>query len=182
MPNGATLRTAIANMRKDQTGTYHLLMRVFGPAIVTSSHIKNAIMNGTEWTTAVTDSDEAFLLLALLNGWNTWAPENLKIDNENWPKSSPKWSDAGRGGNWTKFCGWKRAAIKEYAALVRAVRQDRLDVESNINFNARMREVIILTLSKECQRKLENGTNIRTTTCTDGMEASELDEFMEDIE
>jgi hypothetical protein len=64
MPNGATLRTAIANMHKDQTGTYHLLMRVFGPAIVTSNHIMNAITYGTEWTAAVTDLDEAFILLA----------------------------------------------------------------------------------------------------------------------
>ena len=174
---------AISKMRQDTTGTYHLLMRVFAPAIVTSGHIKNEIANGALWTAAVTETDEAFILLALKNGWNTWAPEHLKITAEGWHQTRPLWSEKHRGGNWCKFVGWDPVALQEYSALMAAVHQDRCSEETgNNNFNATMRQLIIPTLSKVIQDRLEKGTYGRYTSCTDETSSGQLDHLMENID
>ena len=182
MPNGATLHAVIDCMHQDRTGTYQLLMLVFAPAIRNAKYVKNEIMCGKAWSDSITISDEAFVLLAVLNGWNTWAPESLKIKDTNWPKNEACWSSAGKGSTWCKFVGWKDEGVKLYTELFDKVSQDHSDVERNKAFDVKMRELIIKTLPSTSQDKLTKANQVRDTSTIAPGNLAALDRTMENME
>jgi hypothetical protein len=114
-------------MRIDTTDTYKLIMVVFGPGCVTSKYLTNKTMAGVAWSDIVTAQDEAFILLVLLNYWNAWFPDNLKILTDNWNQDSAMWSTKGVGKNWSPFGGWDVAAHNLYTKLFEKVRENRSD-------------------------------------------------------
>jgi hypothetical protein len=186
MPNGAVLLRIVAKMRADTTELYKLLMVVFAPGVVTKNHLNSGIMSGKSWSSLVTVSDEAFVLLVLLNSWNTWVTDALKINNEAYPMDATVWSTAGKGKNWRKFLGWSRDGVLRYAQLFRAVKADRINQARSDLFDEQMRDAIIKTMSKKHQNQLKNkygGTNDNEGgTATEKTVESDLIDIMNDID
>jgi hypothetical protein len=166
MPKGTVLRNVIKTMRRDTTGTYAFIMKVFAPAVVTNKKMTNGVMCDKAWSSIVSVSDEAFILLALLNAWNTWVTDDLKIpfSDEEWPQDKQVWSTDGQGSAAAKYKGWAKTGLEYYATLFKAVRQDRCDNEQNNAFNIKMSGLMKETLSKKNKAKLERQNGERTGT------------------
>ena len=159
MPNGKVLSKALVDMRGDTTGTYQLIMQVFAPAVVTKGKMTEGIMCGSCWSDIVSISDEAFVILVIMNSWNTWVPEDLKIVDHNWPRDAPVWSTAGQGKTACKFGGWKQTGVEKYTGLFKQVRQDRSNSDACQAFDKKMEERVVETLSGKNKKKmnLQNG-------------------------
>ena len=161
MPNGKALNQALVDKRGDTTGTYQLLMQVFAPAVVTKGTMTDGIMTGLCWSNIVSISDEAFVILGLINAWNTWVPEDLKITDDKWPQDTPAYSTCGQGKTAAKFNGWSLAGVKRYAEIFQQVRHNRSDLDACLDFDEKMEKVIVEQLSDKNRKKMNrhNGAN-----------------------
>ena len=181
LPTGSDLLSIISLKRKDTTDKYATLMKVFAPAVVTHTRLRNQIVAGWAWSETVTVSDEAFVLLALENYWNLWITnDNMKIklpegSSEHWPLNKAKWSTSGRGKNAAKFAGWAPEAMSRLADLEDEVEADR-KVETDAMeaakkratssgsssakkrlppFDKKMRELVVDDLSESLKNQLD---------------------------
>lgn len=163
MPTGQELLDVLGNMRADTTGTYKLLMHIFGPAIKTKKVMDNAIFNDVPWTETVTISDEAMIILLVLNFWNIWVPDHLKIgptlspanlpalpDNakRTWPQDRAVWSTRGRCASAAKMQGWADESIAYYKILSLQVAANRNNAQRNQVFDMDLRAMAIEAMSK----------------------------------
>jgi hypothetical protein len=185
MPNGAMVEKIIDLMRDDTTGTYKLLMLVLAPGLVTKNKIANGMVNGTNWSEIVTVSDEAFLMMALLNYWNTWVQDNLKLTRTDFHQDKTQWSTAGRGKTWCKYNGWDTGAITVMVSCQKAVVANRANRERNDKFDEDMRALIIPTLSKDVQNQIAKKSKNKHTVDNDATaeeeEYNDYDELMNAI-
>ena len=140
-----------------------LLMSLFAPAVTTTTYLKEQIESGVPWSQAVTVSDETFVLLVLLNFWNVWAQEELKITQPDRPKDKAVWSTKGHGKYWSKFAGWDSRGIDRYVELLTAVEKNRSDVILNTSFDEEMRKQVITTLLLKRKTALEKEASARTS-------------------
>ena len=181
MPTGAVFRHVInGSMRMDTSDTYKLIMLVFAPGCVTSKHLTNKIMAQVAWSDIVTAQDEAFILLALLNYWNEWFPDNLKILTSDWKPDSAMWSTKGVGKNWSPFGGWDVAAHDLYKNLFDKVIVDRSDPVRNSAFDAAMHPLIIASFSAKNKKKMNKSMQVHDSTTNQSVvSASALDAMLQ---
>jgi hypothetical protein len=86
LPEGDAILTAVRDMRQDTTGVYQLLLSIFVPAFVTRAIMIRGIKEGKSWSDMVSVSDEAFVVVFVLNFWNTLVTGiTKKITAEDWP-------------------------------------------------------------------------------------------------
>ena len=178
LPNGSVFLKVLENKRSDTTGIYELFMSIFGPAVTTAKYLKSKIENGVKWSDAVSVSDEAFISLALLNYWNSWVSDDLKIkDDPIYPLDKAVWSTAGRGTNWKQYVGWDKAALKKFVTITEEVQADReADLRQSEKFDANLRLEVIKTMSAKCRQKLARDSDRRR------LEESTGDDSLETVE
>jgi hypothetical protein len=166
LPDGATFLAAIGNMRKDRSGWYKWLMVTFAPAIVTRHRLLDGIKVNKKWSDLVTKSDEAFVIVMVLNYWNSWVPAEKKLVSEHWgapkpqyvqtpwPQEVPAWSSKGRGKHWTPCLGWNTSAVACYLDYLSKVKDDRAQEFDNDAFDEIMRLEVIRTMSQREQKRM----------------------------
>jgi hypothetical protein len=174
IPTGNTLLYGLAAMREDDSNTYNLLMSTLSPAVVTKGTMNNGIINGTPWSEIVSISDEAFIILEVLNSWNTWVPDDYKIAVDDgpedlpppapgvdriWPQDTTVWSAQGRSSEWRHFVGWAKESIRYYVTLMNSIAEDRADPAKNDAFDAIMRYHIIEGMSETNKAKVASNSN-----------------------
>ena len=152
------MKAAVAAKRLDNTGCYKKIMYALMPAVVTVSGLKNALGNDERWSTFVRPSDEAFVIVVLLNNWNVWTESNPELqikgdkiyDDSVHPvtkKHLPLWSRKYVGSTQKKLCGWDEVALVKYQELVSVVEEDRRrDDNVSKEFDDTMRNMLEETL------------------------------------
>jgi hypothetical protein len=160
----------------------------------------NAIFNDVPWTETVTISDEAMIILLVLNFWNIWVPDHLKIgptlspanlpalpDNakRTWPQDRAVWSTRGRCASAAKMQGWADESIAYYKILSLQVAANRNNPQRNQVFDMDLRAMAIEAMSKTNKEALARKNGGRLATAAAPLPASaetNLEDLYADME